>query len=84
MAIPLPGNTVPTTSCQTVNQKNPPKNAAPTGVIWNPSPAFLLPGTSNQATFIFATLTELHAALDRVYKLAVSLPDAPLARFRAN
>ncbi|MGA7450943.1 MAG: HNH endonuclease [Rhodoplanes sp.] len=33
-------------------------------------------------TFLFATLTQLHAALDRVYKLAVSLPDAPLTRFR--
>ena len=29
-------------------------------------------------------LTALHAALDRVYKLGVSLPDAPLARFRAQ
>ena len=29
-------------------------------------------------------MTELHAALDRVYKLAVSLPDAPLARFQAE
>jgi hypothetical protein len=27
-------------------------------------------------TFLFATLSQLHAALDRVYKLAVSLPDA--------
>jgi hypothetical protein len=36
------------------------------------------------ATFVFATPTELHAALDRVYKLAVSLPDAPLARFHAR
>jgi hypothetical protein len=36
------------------------------------------------ATFVFKTLTELHAALDRVYKLAVSLPDAPLARFRTK
>jgi hypothetical protein len=34
------------------------------------------------ATFLVATLSELHAALDRVYKLAVSLPDAPLTRFR--
>ena len=33
------------------------------------------PGT---ATFIFDNLTQLHGALDRVYKLAVSLPDAPL------
>jgi hypothetical protein len=35
-------------------------------------------------TFIFETLTQLHAGLDRVYKLSVSLPDAPLARFRAK
>jgi HNH endonuclease len=31
-----------------------------------------------------ATLSQLHAVLDRVYKLAVSLPDAPLARFQAK
>jgi hypothetical protein len=36
------------------------------------------------ATFGFDTLTVLHAALDRVYKLGVSLPDAPLSRFRAQ
>jgi hypothetical protein len=36
------------------------------------------------ATFMFETLTQLHGALDRVYKLAVSLPDVPLARFRAK
>lgn len=36
------------------------------------------------ATFAFDTLTALHAALDHVYKLGVSLPDAPLARFRAQ
>jgi hypothetical protein len=35
-------------------------------------------------TFEFGSLTALHTALDRVYKLAVSLPDAPLARFRAQ
>ena len=33
------------------------------------------------ATFIFDTTAKLHAALDRVYKLAVSLPDAPLTQF---
>ncbi|HET6378723.1 MAG TPA: HNH endonuclease [Methylocella sp.] len=33
-------------------------------------------------TFLLASLSELHAVLDRVYKLAVSLPDAPLSRFR--
>jgi hypothetical protein len=36
------------------------------------------------ATFMFATLAQLHAALDRVYKLAVSLPDAPLTRFQVK
>jgi hypothetical protein len=45
-----------------------------------PSP---LPGPG-LATFDFETLTALHAALDRVYKLGISLPDAPLARFRAR
>jgi HNH endonuclease len=36
------------------------------------------------ATFQFATIKELHAALDRVYKLAMSLPEAPLDRFKAK
>jgi hypothetical protein len=36
------------------------------------------------ATFMFATLAQLYAALDRVYKLSISLPDAPLIRFRAE
>src|SRR5690606_34218323 len=36
------------------------------------------------ATFRFATMAALHGALDRVYKLAVSLPEAPLTRFRAE
>lgn len=36
------------------------------------------------ATYTFGTLSALHAALDRVYKLAVSLPDAPLSRFQAK
>jgi len=35
------------------------------------------------ATFALSTLAQLHAALDRIYKLAVSLPEAPLQRFRA-
>jgi hypothetical protein len=46
-----------------------------------PASPILGPG---RATFIFDTLTQLHAALDRVYKLAISLPDAPLLRFRAE
>jgi hypothetical protein len=41
-------------------------------------------GGPGVATFMFETLTQLHAALDRVYKLAISLPDAPLARFRTK
>jgi hypothetical protein len=36
------------------------------------------------ATFMLANLTELHGALDRVYKLAMSLPEAPLDRFKAK
>jgi HNH endonuclease len=36
------------------------------------------------ATFVLATIKELHAALDRVYKLAMSLPEAPLDRFKAK
>ena len=45
-----------------------------------PSP---LPGPG-LATFEFGSLTALHTALDRVYEIGVSLPDAPLARFRAQ
>ncbi|WP_028167343.1 HNH endonuclease [Bradyrhizobium elkanii] len=36
------------------------------------------------ATFVFETLSQLYAALDRIYRLAVSLPNAPLARFQAK
>jgi hypothetical protein len=36
------------------------------------------------ATYAFPTLSALHAALDRVYRLGVSLPEAPLTRFRAR
>lgn len=35
------------------------------------------------ATYAFATLSELHEALDRAYRLGVSLPDAPLKEFEA-
>ena len=58
VSIPLPGNVVPSTSCKHVNPANPP-NAAPTGMVWNPTTnpttAFLVPGTSIPATFIFDT-----------------------------
>lgn len=36
------------------------------------------------ATFVLTNLTELHAALDRVYRLATSLPEAPLDRFKTK
>jgi len=66
VSIPLPGNVVPGTDCKTV--KPPPAPlpnptpAAPTGIIWNPSSAFVVPGTVSTATpngipavFIFDT-----------------------------
>ena len=55
--IPLPGGSVPSTACQTVNPKNPnpPTNAAPTGLVWNPTTTFLVPNTTSPATFIFDT-----------------------------
>ena len=57
VAIPLPGNIVPATACHPVDPKSPPAvtPAAPTGIVWNPSPAFLVPGTKIPALFIFAT-----------------------------
>jgi predicted restriction endonuclease len=36
------------------------------------------------ATFMLPNLTELHAVLDRVYKLSISLPEAPLGRFKVK
>src|SRR5215831_19417585 len=57
--IPLPGGTVPTTACQTVvpNSPTPPTNAAPTGLVWNPTSTFLVPNqsTNTPAIFIFDT-----------------------------
>jgi len=64
--LPLPGNVVPKTDCKTVKPPPvPPPNptpAAPTGIIWNPSPAFVVPGTVSTANpngipavFIFDT-----------------------------
>jgi uncharacterized protein (TIGR03118 family) len=62
VSIPLPGDMVPPTSCNPVDPNNPPMNAAPTGIIWNPSSAFIVPGTKSttnlngiQASFIFTT-----------------------------
>src|SRR5690242_7862861 len=46
----------------------------------SPLPASTGPGVG---TFAFGTLRELYSALDRIYRLGVSLPDAPLNAFRA-
>jgi HNH endonuclease len=43
-------------------------------------PTAAMPGPG-KARYAFAALGELYAALDRVYALAVSLPDAPLREF---
>ena len=57
VSIPLPGNVIASTSCQPFNFRNPPgvTPAAPTGIVWNPSTAFLVPGTKIPAAFIFDT-----------------------------
>jgi uncharacterized protein (TIGR03118 family) len=57
VSIPLPGNVIPPSACQPFSPNTPPNPApaAPTGIVWNPSPAFLVPGTTIPAVFIFAT-----------------------------
>jgi uncharacterized protein (TIGR03118 family) len=62
VAIPLPDNSVPSTACQPTSTRTnppPPSPAAPTGLVWNPTTAvataFLVPGTSIPASFIFDT-----------------------------
>jgi HNH endonuclease len=40
-----------------------------------------LPGPG-LATFVFSSLPQLYAAVERAYRLGVSLPDGPLERFR--
>src|ERR1700676_3165533 len=47
VSIPLPGNVIPAGSCQPVDPNNPPSPApaAPTGLVWHPSSAFVVPGT---------------------------------------
>jgi len=55
-----------------------PEVSAELGLL--PAPAIAGPGA---ASFSFDTLPALYAALDRVYRLGVSLPDAPLHAFRA-
>jgi hypothetical protein len=46
-------------------------------------PPAVSPAGPGFATYTFATLAELHLALDRTYRLGVSLPDAPLREFLA-
>ena len=57
VSIPLPGGSVAPNSCQPFDFSNPPATApaAPTGIVWNPSTAFVVPGTKIAAAFIFAT-----------------------------
>jgi uncharacterized protein (TIGR03118 family) len=58
VAIPLPDNSVPSTACQPASKQtnpSPPSPAAPTGLVWNPTTTFLVPGTSIPASFIFDT-----------------------------
>lgn len=47
----------------------------------DPLPRTREPGPGS-ATLVLETLPKLHEALDRVYRLAVSLPEVPLERFR--
>jgi len=55
--IPLPGGVVAPASCTHIDPANPPTPtpAAPTGIVWNAASGFVVPGTKNQAAFIFAT-----------------------------
>ncbi len=39
-----------------------PTNSSPTGMVWNPSSKFLVPGTTAQAAFIFASEDRLGRA----------------------
>jgi hypothetical protein len=59
VSIPLPGGAVPPTDCKPVNPIATSTPAAPTGIIWNPTTnpatAFLVPGTTLPASFIFDT-----------------------------
>src|SRR5262249_30880766 len=55
--IPLPGGTIPATACKHNDPNNPssPTPATPTGLVWNPTTTFLVPGTTTAASFIFST-----------------------------
>lgn len=47
-----------------------------------PLPRAEIPSAPGQGTYAFSKLSDLYDALDRGYKLGVSLPDAPLEVFR--
>jgi uncharacterized protein (TIGR03118 family) len=55
--LPLPGGIVPATACKHADPTNPPDPApaTPTGLVWNPTTTFLVPGTTSPATFIWDT-----------------------------
>ena len=55
--LPLPGGTVPATAFKHNDPNNPsdPTPATPTGLVWNPTSSFLVPGTTKPATFIWDT-----------------------------
>ena len=55
--LPLPGGSVPATACVHNDPNNPPNPApaTPTGLVWNPTTTFRVPGTTSAATFIWST-----------------------------
>jgi uncharacterized protein (TIGR03118 family) len=55
--LPLPGGSVPATACMHNDHNNPPNPApaTPTGLVWNPTTTFRVPGTTSAATFIWST-----------------------------
>jgi uncharacterized protein (TIGR03118 family) len=57
VSIPLPGGIISPNSCRAADPHHPasPAPSAPTGIIWNPSSSFVVPGTKITAAFIFAT-----------------------------
>jgi len=57
VSIPLPGNVISPGACMSASHNKPssPAPAAPTGMVWNTSAAFLVPGTTIPAAFIFST-----------------------------
>jgi uncharacterized protein (TIGR03118 family) len=55
--IPLPGGSIPSTACMHATSSTSPTPAAPTGLVFNSTPAFLVPkqSTNIPALFIFDT-----------------------------